>query len=119
MKTSLIIFGVIFLVIGGLLYFVPMQEISADTTTVGKDETDTRTSSASISVPIEWAIASLIIGLILLMLGILISNTTKANNSKNHYNKVIESKENISVDEGNKHKIARERRERSKKDGGN
>ncbi len=29
MKTSLIIFGVIFLVIGALLYFVPMQQINA------------------------------------------------------------------------------------------
>lgn len=68
MRVSLIVFGVIFLVIGGLLYFVPLQQIQADTTTTG----DVRTSSASISVPVGWAYASSILGGILLILGLMI-----------------------------------------------
>src|SRR4030042_2712695 len=78
MRTSLIIFGVIFLVIGGLLYFVPMQQIKADTTTAGSGGADTRTSSASITVPVEWAYASAVIGFILLMLGLIIPGPVKA-----------------------------------------
>lgn len=76
MRTGLVVFGVIFLVIGGLLYFVPMQVFKADTTTVDNDSIDTYTSSAEITVPIGWAIASAIIGLILLVLGLAIPNIT-------------------------------------------
>jgi hypothetical protein len=78
MRTGLIIFGVIFLVLGGLLYFVPMQEIKADTTSVGNEGTDTRTSSANVTVPAEWAYASGIIGLILLIFGLAIPGPVKA-----------------------------------------
>lgn len=77
MRTSLIIFGVIFLVIGILLYVVPMQEIKADTTTLGNGDSDTRTSSARVTVPIEWAFASAIIGFVLLILGLVIPGTIK------------------------------------------
>lgn len=77
MRTSLVIFGVIFLVIGGLLYLVPMQQISANTTTLGNGGIDTRTSSASVTVPIEWAYASAIIGFILLMFGLVIPGSVK------------------------------------------
>jgi len=77
MRTSLIIFGVIFLVIGGLLYFVPMQQIEADTTTEGSGGADTRTSSASITIPAGWAYASAIIGFILLMFGLIIPGPIK------------------------------------------
>ena len=115
MRTSLIIFGIIFLVIGGLLYFVPMQKISANTTTVGTGSTDTRTSSASVVVPVEWAYASLVIGFVLLILGLVIPDSyRKGDSKKDSYEKVVESKENIEVGEGNKRKIVRERTERSK-----
>jgi len=98
MRTGLIIFGVIFLVIGGLLYLVPIQQIKAGTTTVGQGNVDTRTSSASLTVPTEWAYASAIIGLVLLMLGFAISNTTTRSNSKeDSYNEVADSRVNIEV----------------------
>lgn len=113
MRTGLIIFGVIFLVIGVLLYFVPMQEIKADTTTVGNGNTDTRTSSARVTVPIEWAYSSAIIGFVLLILGLVIPNPAIRSNSKNDsYEKVVESKENIEFGDGNKRKITRERTEK-------
>ncbi len=115
MRTSLIIFGVIFLVIGGLLYFVPMQEIKANTTTTANGGTDTRTSSARVTVPVEWAFASAIIGFILLTLGLVISNPMIRNDSKkDSYEKVVESKEDIEVGDGNKRKIVRERTEKQK-----
>jgi len=115
MKTSLIIFGVIFLVVGGLLYFMPMQEVKANTTTVGSGNVDTRTSSARVTVPVEWAFASAIIGLILLVLGFAIPSMTikvvkndPKNSRKNSYEKTVESKEDIKNDDGGKRKIVRE-----------
>lgn len=77
MRASLIVFGVIFLVIGGLLYYVPMQQIKASTTTSGAGTTDVRTSSANVTVPIEWAYASAIIGFVLLMLGLTIPGSVR------------------------------------------
>jgi len=119
MRTSLIIFGVIFLVIGGLLYFLPMQELKADTTTIDGENIDTRTSSARVTVPIEWSAASVIIGFLLLIFGLVIPDTTiRTDSKKDTYEKVVESKEDIEVGDGNKRKITRERTERhtSRKD---
>ena len=122
MRTSLIIFGVIFLVIGGLLYLVPMQQISADTTTVGNGNTDTRTSSARVTVPVGWAFAFALIGLILLILGLAATTNTvirtvrtdpkKVHDSKkDSYEKVVESKEDAETGNGSRRKIVRERTE--------
>jgi len=77
MRASLIIFGVIFLVIGGMFYFVPIQHIKADTITTGNGETDIRTSSANVTVPIEWTYASAIIGFVLLIFGLAIPGPAK------------------------------------------
>jgi len=113
MKTGLIIFGVIFLVIGALLYFVPMQQIQADTTTTDGGDTDIRTSSASVIVPVGWAYATGIIGFILLILGVTIPNSNRRNNpKKDSYDTLVESKEDIKVGEGNKRRIIKERSER-------
>ena len=113
MRTSLIIFGVIFLVIGGLLYFVPIQKIKAYTTTIGNGNVDSRTSSARVTVPAEWAFASAIIGFVLLMLGLVIPNSAlRSDSKKDSYEKVVESKENIEFGDGNKRKIVRERIEK-------
>lgn len=116
MRTSLIVFGVIFLVIGGLLYFVPIQKISANTTTTSAEgNVDNRTSSAKLTIPIVWAYAAAIIGFILLILGFAIPNSNKRSDSKkDSYNRVVESKENIEVGNGNKHRIIRERTETNK-----
>ena len=113
MRTSLIIFGIIFLVIGGLLYFVPMQKISANTTTTAANgNVDNRTSSANITVPVEWAYASAIIGLFLLIMGLAIPSSNRRDSKQDSYDKVVESKENIEVGDGNKRKIVRERTEK-------
>jgi hypothetical protein len=115
MRTSLIIFGVIFLVIGGLFYFVPMQEIKANTTTSGDGNVDTRTSSARVTVPIGWTYAFAIIGFVLLVLGLVSPGpVTRSSLKKDSYEKVVESKENIEVGDGNKRKIVRERTEKQR-----
>lgn len=77
MKTSLIVIGIIFLVVGALLYFIPMQNFSADTTTTEDGSTDVRTSSASIDIPVGWAYATAIIGFVLLVLGLSIPSSVK------------------------------------------
>ena len=115
MRTSLIIFGVIFIVIGTLLYFLPTQQVSADTTTVGNGNVDARTSTASVNVPVAWAYASAVIGVILLILGLAIPSTIiRRDSKKDTFEKVVESKENIEIGDGNKRKIVRERVERHK-----
>ncbi len=119
MRTSLVIFGVIFLVIGVLLYLVPMQQIKADTTTTDGGNTDTRESSASVSVPVEWAYAAGIIGIVLLVIGLAVpSSSRRSDSKKDSYDTIVESKENIEVGDGNKRKISRERTEKhnSRKD---
>jgi len=114
MRTSPIIFGVIFLVVGGLLYFMPMQVLRADTTTAANGNVDSRTSSARVTVPVEWALAAVIIGFVLLVLGLLMPSPIsrrelrKASQNKDSYEKVIDSKENVEVGDGNKRKIVRE-----------
>ncbi len=116
MRTSLIIFGIIFLVIGGLLYFVPMQDFKAATTTIGNGNTDVRTSSARVTVPVGWAYASLIIGFVLLIFGLAIPDPIRRSDlRKDSYETdetVVESKENIKVGDGNKRKIVREHTEK-------
>lgn len=77
MRMSLIVFGVIFLAIGGLLYLYPSPTIGAQTSTVGTDGTDLRDSSATLSIPIEWSIALLTIGGILFFLGLVIPGPVK------------------------------------------
>jgi len=74
MRTGMIIFGVIFLVIGGLLYFYPSQTVGAQTST-GIDVTN---SSATLNTPVVWSYALLIIGGILLLLGLVIPGSVKA-----------------------------------------
>ena len=90
-----------------------MQEVKADTTTIGDGNVDSRTSSARVTVPVGWAFASAIIGFILLMLGLAVSNPVARNDSKkDSYEKVVESKENIEVGDGSRRKIVRERTEK-------
>lgn len=105
MRTSIIIFSIIFLAIGGLLYFVPTQEIQADTTTIGDGNADTRTSFASVTVPREWAFISLIIGLMLLIFGLALQDPY---NSKGESEEVSESEEDLESDDGDHHKHSRE-----------
>ena len=117
MRASLLIFGVIFLVLGGLFYFVPMQQIRADTTTTGGGTTDTRTSSANITVPVEWAYAFAIIGFILFIFGLAIPSPVRIrrvrdDSRRDSYEKVVETRKDVESDDGNKHKTVIERKEK-------
>lgn len=113
MRTGLIIFGVIFLVLGLLLYLVPMQEFKADTTTNEAGDIDNRTSSAKVTIPIEYSYASAAIGLILLILGLVIPGPNRRRDpKKDSYDTIVESKENIKIGDGNKRKITREKTEK-------
>ena len=57
-----------------------------------------RTSSARVIVPVAWAYASGIIGLILLVFGFTIpSSIAKAKAKEGSYDTVVESKEDIEI----------------------
>ena len=77
MKVSLIIVGVILLAIGGVFYFMPVQTVSADTTTTGDGTPDTRTSTATFQIPEAVTIATLAAGLVLFILGAFIPSSSK------------------------------------------
>ena len=85
MRTGLIAFGIIFLVLGIMAYFIPTQTTSATTTTVAPDRTDTRTSYTSFDIPWVVTNAVLIIGGILMLAGLIIPDP------------VVKVKENIIV----------------------
>lgn len=68
MRTSLIVFGVIFLVLGALLYFYPSQSLGAQTSTGGQ----VTNSSAVFNIPIHWSYGLMIIGAIFLLLGLML-----------------------------------------------
>jgi hypothetical protein len=141
MRASLIIFGVIFLVIGVLFYLVPNQEIQANTTTGASGEDTVVTSSARVSVPEAWAIAFAIIGLVLFFLGLVIpsrktvirdsdrrdrdrvervdrvdkTDVRRADNDNNTYEKIVEEEEYDS-DNGKRRKVVKTRTERRRDD---
>lgn len=71
MRTGLIALGVIFLVIGIVLYIYPSQTFSAQTTT---GQSGPVSSSAMFQVPVEWAYAFAAIGIVFLFFGLVISS---------------------------------------------
>lgn len=75
MRTGLIILGVIFLVVGGILYFYPSQTFSAQTTT---GQSNPVNSSARLQIPVEWSFALSIIGVAFLIFGLVISSPMPA-----------------------------------------
>jgi len=115
MRTSFIIFGVIFLVLGLFLYLVPMQQIRANTFTSDGTNVDTRTSYASLTIPVGWSYASMSIGFVLLVFGLAIPNRNRnggGDSKRNSYDKMVRSEENTG--DGNKKKIVTERTEQHK-----
>ncbi len=71
MRTGLIALGVIFLVIGIVLYIYPSQTFSTQTTT---GQSGPVSSSAMFQVPVEWAYAFAAIGVVFLFFGLVISS---------------------------------------------
>jgi hypothetical protein len=69
MRSGLVIFGVIFLVIGVFLFLVPVQRVNADV--------NNQAASASVTVPVAWAYSIGTIGLILLIIGLAAGGPTK------------------------------------------
>ena len=71
MRTGLIALGVIFLVIGIVLYIYPSQTFSTQTTT---GQSGPVSSSAMFQVPVQWAYAFAAIGVVFLFFGLVISS---------------------------------------------
>jgi multisubunit Na+/H+ antiporter MnhG subunit len=96
MREGLIALGVIFLVLGVLFYFVPMQQFN---------------------VPVEWTYASAAIGFILLIFGLVIPDPVRVRilrdyPRRNSYEKIVETRKDVESDDGNKHKTVIERKEK-------
>ncbi len=70
MRTGLIVFGVIFLVLAVILWAMPAQTAGATTTTYDDGTVDTRTTYATVAVPWPATLAVGLIGLVLLVLGL-------------------------------------------------
>jgi len=106
----MIIFGIIFLVIGISLYLVPLQVLNARTTTSGSGSTDVRTSSAAVTIPIGWSIAAAIIGFALIILGLAISDPVIIRNTASARKDSYEKVETKAVEDrdGIRHKVVRE-----------
>jgi hypothetical protein len=116
MRTSLIVFGVIFLVIGGFLYLMPSQTAQATTTTVGENSSDTRTSYATVSVPLPVTYALLVIGLILAVLGFALPgprpNGPRVEDSTTHTEEHFTETSDVEHDDGTTKKVAHEKHTR-------
>jgi hypothetical protein len=101
MKTSLIIFGIIFLVLGGIFYLNPTQSASATTTTQPTTgAADVRTSTASIQVPAAVTLAMLLIGSILLILGFVLGNQGRRTRARS--STTVHSREQVDSGNGRK-----------------
>ncbi len=77
MRIGLIVFAIFFLVIGGFLYITPTQQFEAKTTVTGETGPDVRTSSAMVTVPQGWSLASIAIGGLLLLFGLFMPDPSK------------------------------------------
>lgn len=72
MRTPLIVWGIILLVIGSVLYYNPTQTIGAQTGTAGTQGSDVRDSYATFNAPLEWSLALMVSGGLLLFFGLVI-----------------------------------------------
>ncbi|MEK6894116.1 MAG: hypothetical protein AABX10_01500, partial [Nanoarchaeota archaeon] len=69
MRIGLVILGVIFLVLGVVLYLYPSQTFSAQTNVAPSGQSNIVNSSAKFQVPVEWSYTLSIIGFIFLLFG--------------------------------------------------
>src|SRR3989338_4540217 len=78
MRFGLIVLGIIFLVLGGVLYYYPSQSFSAQTDSSTTGTTSQTTTSAAFSIPVEWSYAMIIMGGLFLLLGLVIPSQTSS-----------------------------------------
>lgn len=76
MRFGLIILGIIFLVIGGILFLYPSQTFSTQTNSAPIGESNVRNSSAILDIPVEWSYGLMIMGILFLILGLAVPNNT-------------------------------------------
>ena len=111
MKTGLIVLGVILLVFGGVLYFMPAQTAVAATTTIQSGSTDTKTSYASLFVPLQVTISLVIIGLVLFVLGLILPDPHSFTKQELPETHILKTREHIKTGNGNESDIVKERHE--------
>ncbi|MBI2663596.1 hypothetical protein HYX15_03655 [Candidatus Woesearchaeota archaeon] len=119
MRTGLIIFGVVFLVFGVILYLMPTQTAEATKTTVGDGGRDTFVSYGSIEIPWPISLGLAIAGLILLIFGLIIPDSHRNYGSHNiddneEYSEVIETRKSVESDGGRKRREIRETRKQKR-----
>ncbi len=100
MKTSLIVFGVVFFVLGIVGYYLPDQTAAATITTVGEGNTDTRTSYTSYAIPWQLTFALSVIGGVLFIMGVMIPTKNPEI--------IDETKENVTSGTGKHRKVLHE-----------
>lgn len=76
MRFGLVVLGIIFLVLGGVLNFYPSQTFSAQTNVAAPGESNVVNSSAMLNIPVEWSYALLIMGALFLLIGLVMPGPT-------------------------------------------
>src|SRR3989338_2773521 len=112
MRTGLLVLGVIFLVLGGVLYFIPELTAGATTAVVDAEGADTRTAYASVLVSWPIILATLLIGLVLFLLGLALPGDTRRDErhrTDEEGSHTVQTRERIVDDDGRR--VTRERRE--------
>ena len=104
MRISLIVLGIIVLATSLFFYYMPITTAGAATTDIVDGETTTRTSYASLIIPIQITFALMAIGAVFLILGLAIPSAASTSS-------VIQTREHFEK-EANGRNIVRDRRER-------
>ena len=76
MRTGLLAFGILLLILGGVFYLYPVASTTATKTAVG-DAPSSRTIQAAAIVPIQLILILLAAGFIFTLLGLIIPSDTK------------------------------------------
>jgi len=71
MRTGLVVFGVVFVVLSGVLYLLSSQTFSATTMTSTPTDSDVRVSSASVNIPWEITAGIFLVGIVMTVFGLI------------------------------------------------
>ncbi len=109
MKPGLLVIGIIVMVIGAVLYFLPSQAASGTATTFTNGVRTSSTAITNVVIPSALALGALALGFLLFALGILLPGTSVRIIESEPREEII-SQKRVDIDDDGSRKIIRERR---------